>query len=135
MPRLSVWMLRLSLLALCAAGVHGALLLSQFPPALALAGRLRAVHIELMLFGWMVQFVLGVAYWILPRHPAPPERGSPALGWTAFGLFQTGLTVAVAGAAAPSGGVLAPAGQLLVVAALLLFVRLLAPRIKPFGSS
>ena len=135
MPRLSVWMLRLSLLALFTGGLAGALVLGGFPPALVLAGRFRAMHLELMLFGWLVQFVLGVAYWILPRHAAGSERGSVALGWTAFGLFQAGIGLALIGEGGPAAEILVPAGRVLLVGAILLFVGLFVPRIKPFGTT
>jgi cbb3-type cytochrome oxidase subunit 1 len=134
MPRLSAWMVRLSLVALVAGATIGALLLGGIPAAVRQAGALRAVHITLMLFGWLVQFVLGVAYWILPRQAVAPERGPVSLAWLAFGTFQAGVGLVLVGAAAPSVGVLAPAGQLLLAGATLLFLVLLVPRIKPFGS-
>lgn len=134
MPRLSVWMVRLSLVALVAGAVIGALLLGGMPAAVRQAGALRAVHIALMLFGGLVQFVLGVAYWILPRAPVPPERGSVSLGWLAFGVFQAGIGLVVLGAAAPSLQAIGTAGQLLLAGATLLLLRLLVPRVKPFGN-
>lgn len=33
-------------------------------------------HIEIMIFGWIIQFTLGVAYWILPRFLEDKGRGS-----------------------------------------------------------
>ncbi|MDZ7805562.1 MAG: hypothetical protein U5K71_00430 [Gracilimonas sp.] len=36
-------------------------------------------HIEIMIFGWIIQFTLGVAYWILPRFLEDKGRGSVSL--------------------------------------------------------
>jgi cbb3-type cytochrome oxidase subunit 1 len=127
-------MIRLSLVALVAGTTVGALLLGGMPAAVRQAGALRAVHITLMLFGWLVQFVLGVAYWILPRQVVEPERGPVSLAWLAFGMFQAGVGLVMLGAAAPSVRALAPGGQLLLTGAILLFLLLLLPRIKPFAS-
>jgi heme/copper-type cytochrome/quinol oxidase subunit 1 len=134
MPRLSMWMVRLSLVALLAGAVVGAFLLSGLPGAARCLIQLRGLHLDLMLFGWLIQFVLGVAYWILPRYAARPERGPEAVAWTAFGIFQTGMALAAAGASTPSLQAVAPAGRLLLTAATLLFTILLFPRIKPFGA-
>ena len=134
MPRLSVWMLRLSLLALLAGAAVGALLLSGVAGPARHSTQLRDLHLKLMLFGWLIQFVLGVAYWILPRYGSLPERGSARLAWTAFGLFQAGMVVSAAGVADPSLKTVAPAGRLLLAGATLMFVVQLLPRIKPFGT-
>jgi heme/copper-type cytochrome/quinol oxidase subunit 1 len=133
MPRLSTWMLRLSLAALLAGATLGALLLAGLPASAPQAGALRAAHIILMLFGWLIQFVVAVGYWILPRYPAAPERGSAALGWIAFGLFQAGLGLALAGSLTSSLRPFAAAGQLLLAGATMVFLLLLVPRVKPFG--
>ena len=134
MPRLSVWMLRLSLLALLAGAAVGALLLSGLAGPARHTLQLRDLHLTLMLFGWLVQFVLGVAYWILPRYASLPERGSARLAWTTFGLFEAGMVLSAAGVADPSQQTLAPAGRLLLVGATLMFAVMLFPRIKPFGT-
>ena len=136
MPRLSAWMIRSSLFALLLGSAAGALLLSRAAPArsLALTPQLRAMHLDLILFGWLVQFVLGVAHWILPRYAIRPERGPALPAWTAFGLFQGGLVLCLVGAAAPALHALAPAGRILLTGGALLFLFLLFPRVKPFGN-
>jgi heme/copper-type cytochrome/quinol oxidase subunit 1 len=134
MPRLSALMIRLSLVSLLLGSTVGALLLGQYPPAVSRMPQLRGLHRDLMLFGWLVQFVLGVAYWILPRHASRPERGPRALAATGVALFQGGLVLALLGSTAPALYAFAPAGRLLLAGASLLFAFLLLPRIKPFGS-
>lgn len=41
------------------------------------------IHIEVLIIGWIIQFTLGTAYWILPRHVEGPPRGNDRL---AFGI-------------------------------------------------
>lgn len=134
MPRLSVWMLRTALLALLVGSALGALLLATEPRYDVTRAALREVHLTLLLFGWLVQFVLGVAYWMLPRHSRAPERGPGWAGWTAYGAFVSGLGLALAGLWFPQNGV-APAGRLLLAGATFAFIILLWGRAKPFGNA
>jgi hypothetical protein len=62
MPRTSVWLLRLALGSLLAGAASGGWLLGYEPWSSAWLPRLRAAHVHLMLFGWLVPFVLGTAY-------------------------------------------------------------------------
>ncbi len=133
MPRLSVWMLRTALLALLAGSALGAWLLATEPGYDTARAAFRELHLTLLLFGWLVQFVLGVAYWMLPRYANAPDRGPPWAGWTAYALFLAGLGLGVLGLPLPSHG-LAPAGRLLLAGATLAFVVLLWGRAKPFGT-
>lgn len=76
MPSLSVHMLRLSLLWLILAFASGSLLLLN--KAFGLHPSLWALlplHMEMALFGWILQFVLGTAYWMFPRFLDRPRRG------------------------------------------------------------
>ena len=69
MPTLSRVAVRLALVSLVLGAAIGAALLA----APTLGGqppwRLLPLHVELLLFGWLVQLTMGVAYWILPRTP------------------------------------------------------------------
>jgi cbb3-type cytochrome oxidase subunit 1 len=68
MPGLSVWCIRTAMLYLVFGFLIGSLMLAA--PALHLPSsvmRLRPLHTELLLIGWMVQLAFGVAYWIMPR--------------------------------------------------------------------
>jgi hypothetical protein len=131
MPTLSVWMLRSSLLALVAGSTLGALRLGDLLPMGAHAGQWRAAHLDLMLFGWLVQFVLAVGYWILPRHAEGPDRGPKWLAWSAAGAFQAGLVLAVAPAFTPGAATLA--ARVLLVTGALVLAGLLYPRVRPFA--
>ncbi len=132
MPRLSVWLMRMSLVALVLGGGLGACLLAAEPWGSPWVVRLRLAHVHLMLFGWLLPFVLGTAYWMLPKHAAGEPRGSPGAGWMAGSLVIGGALTGAIGALTGSPTVqrLGTAG---VVAGGGGFIALLWPRIKAFG--
>jgi hypothetical protein len=49
------------------------------------------VHIELMIFGWIIQFTLGVAYWILPRYLEGGSRGNHVLTYAMVCAINLGI--------------------------------------------
>jgi hypothetical protein len=93
MPRVSVWFVRAALVYLGAGFTLGALLLTEkglgFSPGL---WRWLPVHFELLLVGWFVQLVMGVAYWIFPRFGmSQAARGREELAWLALALLNAGV--------------------------------------------
>jgi len=132
MPRISVWLLRMSLFALLTGALLGAWLLGAEPWASPWLPRIRAAHVHLMLFGWLMPFVLGTAYWILPRHAQREERGSVPLANGATWLIAAGILLGPCGALAGSG-IVAGGGLACTIAGGGLFLRLLWPRVKAFG--
>jgi heme/copper-type cytochrome/quinol oxidase subunit 1 len=109
----------------------GALLLMQkawpfFPSIWALL----PAHIELLLFGWLLQMVLGIAYWIFPRLRIAPKRGPEWLAWLALWALNAGLLCVAVAPLWPSG--LLPAlGRGLEVLAVVALVSAILPRVKP----
>jgi hypothetical protein len=143
MPRLSCWFVRASLIHLSVGAVFGGLILSAkgFPVSMNWAWLLLAVHIQVMVGGWLVQLTLGMAYWLLPRLDAQGERGSPGWAWTSFAAINGG----VGGAAllllvrtwwhAPWLDALLVVAALAQIVALLAFARHAWPRIVPVTSA
>jgi hypothetical protein len=87
-------------------------------------------HVDVMLFGWMAQFTMGTAYWMLPKHATGPERGRDlpmALAWIL-------LNLGVLGAALGSSGPVAAAGRVAEFMAVVAFAANAFPRIKAFGA-
>jgi len=85
-------------------------------------------------FGWTVQLVMGVAYWILPRFRTGTERGNAMLPWTTYWLLNLGVPLVALGSApgaAPSVALLRRVLETLATAA---FVAHALPRIKAFGT-
>jgi cbb3-type cytochrome oxidase subunit 1 len=132
-PRVSVWFVRASLVHLMLGITLGALLLAEkgleFGPGL---WRLRPAHVEILLFGWVVQLVLGVAVWIFPRLGlGRTARGGETLQWSAFALLNGAVVVvAVAGATGGSLG-LGLAGRIAELIAVGLLIAGLWRRARP----
>jgi hypothetical protein len=93
MPRVSVWFIRTALAYLVVGFSLGALLLinkaSAFTPGV---WRWLPVHFEVLLLGWFVHLVMGVAYWIFPRFGMRrAARGREDLAWLALALLNVGI--------------------------------------------
>ena len=135
MPRLSTWMIRASLIYLFTGFTFGALLLfHKGIPISAMLWSLLPAHIDFLLFGWTVQLVMGMAFWILPRFSREPRRGNVGLAWLAFALINAGVLLV---GLAPLLG-LSPAASLLSrfaqAAAGLAFAAHAWPRVKAVGT-
>ena len=133
MPRISLRLLRLSLVALLAGAAVGGVLLGAEPLPSAWLPRLRGAHVQLMMFGWLLPFVLGTAYWMLPKHAAGSGRGSEHVANAGTALLQAGVALSASGelAAVPA---LYRLGGVFTLAGAAVFLRLLWPRVKPFGA-
>ncbi|MCO6451815.1 MAG: cbb3-type cytochrome c oxidase subunit I [Caldilineales bacterium] len=134
MPRLSVAFVRAAMLYLLAGFTFGALMLANkglaFYPTL---WRLRPLHIEFLIFGWTLQLIMGVAFWILPRWQ--DRRGNERIAWLSWLLLNLGILMAVVATIAPD---FAPAlqlsGRICETAGVLAFALHAWPRIKPLGA-
>lgn len=120
MPRASCWFIRSAFLYLLLGFSLGALLLfykgTGFLPKV---WRLLPAHAELLLMAWVVQFAMGVGYWILPRPRG--RRGGEVLVWAVFATFNAGVWLVAMGQVV--GARLLPwVGRLAELAAVALFV-------------
>ncbi len=133
MPRASVWLIRLALLYLVAGGGVGALMLAgKAGGPMAWTLLLRPAHQDLLIAGWMLQLVFGVAFWILPRLPERDRaEGTPRLVVSAVLLNAGALAAAAGGVAAHP--VLTAWGRAAQLAAALLFATLAWRRIRRYG--
>ncbi|MEX0685523.1 MAG: cbb3-type cytochrome c oxidase subunit I [Balneolales bacterium] len=96
MPTLSIFFIRASLIYFLIGITIGAILLAEKGlSTYSSIWVLRSAHIELALFGWIIQLVMGTAYWILPRHPEGPPRGNQYVAWLAFILLNSGIILGV----------------------------------------
>ena len=118
MPRLARWAVRLALLYLAAGATLGAASLLQKARGEPLDPRWTALHAELLLLGWVAQFVFGVAFWILPRFLATRPRGHTAPAAAALACLNAGLLLAALDAARPAPALALAARTLELVAAL-----------------
>ena len=125
MPRVSAWFIRASLFHLVAGFSIGALMLVSKGLSIVMGvWALRAVHIEMLLVGWIIQLVMGVAVWIFPRMGLrrAPSR-SVVSAWLAFALLNGGVLLVSLGPFA--------LGRLLEVAAAASFAVHLWGRVAP----
>jgi hypothetical protein len=141
-PRLSVLLVRASLLHLVAGFTWGGLiLLAKGGVPLVWSWRLLPAHIELLILGWMAQLAMGVAFWILPRFaPAAPgqravrPRGDERPAWAAYVLLNAGVVLTAGAAVLALPAALQLAGRVAVALAVIAFARHAWPRVKAFGS-
>lgn len=92
MPPLSILFVRASFIYLLIGFAAGAALsLQRGMPFQQAIWKLWSVHVEFLVFGWMVQLAMGVAFWILPRFFAGPPRGNERPMWAAFYLLNLGV--------------------------------------------
>ncbi len=133
MPKLSVWLVRASLIHMGIGFLFGSLILyHKGIPIDPWTWKLLNPHIELMIFGWTMQFVMGIAFWILPRFTGEGRYGKPYLGWWSFGLVNSGIVFTASGTWLTLD-LLSFAGRLCTLSAVCLFVILIWPRVKPLG--
>lgn len=132
MPRLSCWFIRSALFHLALGFTFGGLLLFHkgipLHPAL---WRLLPAHIEFVLFGWTVQLVMGVGFWIFPRFRR--SRGNVTPAWLAFWLLNAGVWLAGIGPALGAPAIVLLLGRLAEAIAVAAFAMHAWPRIKPPG--
>ncbi|HEX7069762.1 MAG TPA: hypothetical protein VF190_03105 [Rhodothermales bacterium] len=129
MPAVSTLLVRLAFAYLLAGSTIGAaLLIGKALTIWPWLWSLRPLHIEFLLFGWMVQLAFGVGSWILPRtaerYDLRPLVG--ALVLVNLGVWLSGVAAAQAWHAALL------AGRILEMAAMAAFGWHIWPRIRPF---
>lgn len=134
MPKLSVYFVRAALVHMGIGFLFGSLILHHKGiPLYGWTWKLLTPHIELMIFGWTLQFVMGIAFWILPRFSHEPRYGRVGLGWCSFWVFNVGVAVAAIG-----GWFMADValllGRLAMLLAMLFFAVMIWPRVKPLAN-
>lgn len=133
MPAVSRWMIKLSFIYLLAGMLLGALIFIQKAYTLhPVVWSFLPVHIEFLLFGWIVQFTLGTAYWILPRHLTGPPRGSKLPATAMVLLLNAGILVIAAGSLQSGTELLGIIGRLVQLMAVALFAWLMWTRITTY---
>ena len=98
MPDLSVWFIRTAFVHFSIGITAGTLIFLN--KSFLIDHRLWTflpVHIELLLAGWILNLVMGVAYWILPRLQEGSLRGNEKIVWTAFILLNAGVLITAFG--------------------------------------
>lgn len=133
-------MVRAALCWLVAGAVVGGLMLLDGMLPGALVAWFAPSHAHMLFVGWFLQFVIGVAYWLLPRKrtPAQPLGYDERLGMLATLALNAGLLLRVGAEPIERMGQGSAWTQmtlglvaLLQVAAIVIFATQLWPRIGP----
>ena len=133
MPRLSVYFVRASLVYLVLGFTFGGLLLANKGMMISpFIWALLPVHIEFTFIGWMVQLVIGIAFWILPRFSTNTPRGNERWSWGTLILLNAGILCIVLQSLFGLQW-FSFAGRILEVLALAAFVIGNWKRVKPIG--
>ncbi len=133
MPDVSRFMIRAALLWLLAGGVTGAVLLAEKGiPLWAGAWILLPMHINTVIFGWMIQFVLGVAYWMLPKYREEPLRGPVAPARFVCLGFNAGLVLTFPGHLGLFPVLFLGTGYALIFASVVVMAILVYPRVLTY---
>jgi hypothetical protein len=80
---------------------------------------LQPVYLHLFMVGWVLQLIIGAAYWMFPKQSREQPRGSERLGWMVFITLNLGLLLRAVGEPLVASFPEMRAGWLLVVSAAL----------------
>jgi hypothetical protein len=94
MPVIVRWYLRTALVMFVLALLVGVLqnlsgMLSFLPPGLT------PVYFHMLMVGWVTQFILGVAIWMLPKYSMEKPRANEIFSWATYILLNIGLLVRI----------------------------------------
>jgi hypothetical protein len=92
MPFIVRWYLRTALVMFLLAFAVG-ILQALGTPLPALPAGLAPVYIHLLVVGWITQFIMGIAIWMLPKYSQEKPRGIESLSWAAYFALNIGLLV------------------------------------------
>jgi heme/copper-type cytochrome/quinol oxidase subunit 1 len=127
-------MIRLSIYYLVQGFTLGALMLiNKGLPIIPWAWQLLSLHIESVLFGWTMQFVMGMAYWILPRFARGETRGKESFFLLAFVLLNIGIWLVGIADLFSISDWLKVAGRVMELSGIIAFASQAWRRVKPLG--
>jgi hypothetical protein len=131
MPRFTFWAVRLSLIYLLLGFSLGALLLANKGILIAAwIWKLLPLHIEFLLFGFISQLVMGIAFWILPRFSGG-SRGNEKNYWVSIIFMNLGVWMVGGEGGFGQPGWLLLVGRVFEGIAALLFILNSWLRVKP----
>jgi len=135
MPKISRLMIRFSyaflFLGIC---LGAAMLIHKAYPLHHTLWRLLPIHIEMLIFGWIIQFTLGTAYWILPRFLKAPQRGPTVPAYLMVVSLNSGILLTITGHIIGTGVPVQLVGRSLELVAVILFISLHWGRIITYRS-
>lgn len=128
MPRTTIYSLRLALMWFVIGITLGAVMMIDIGVGFyGVSSKLLHTHLHVMLFGWLVQTIFAVAYWMLPRFGR--ERPRAALAIASIGSVNAASLVSLALPWMHVHGLV----TILEIASFLAFATHAWPRVKAFG--
>lgn len=91
------------------------------------------IHIEMLIFGWIIQITMGTAYWILPRYLKGSSRGNSQLARLMVVLLNAGIVVVIVDRLTNLVPRLSLLGRIFEVSAVILFITLHWQRIVTYN--
>ncbi len=132
-PKPTIWMIRLSLIYfLISASTGGLLLAHKAIDIHPMLWGFLPVHYELATWGWLVQFVIGTAYWIFPKKLEGEWRGPLAPAWGMVFMFNAGLLILATSTFFPDMSWNPVAGRSLIAVSILIFATLIWQRVVTY---
>ncbi|MDH5510852.1 MAG: cbb3-type cytochrome c oxidase subunit I [Nitrospinota bacterium] len=140
MYTLARWYIKTALLFFVAGLLTGAWIMVEMAmgPSRALAPLISA-HTHLLLYGFVIILIMGVAYWMFPRPGKEDLRYSPRTAQINYGLATAGTIIRTVGEFLDYysiSGAFAPTviGSLCQIAAGIIFAWNIWSRVRPIGS-
>ena len=92
MPTLTRWFLKTAMLYfLVGFGLGGVLLIALGWKHQHILSVLQPVSWHLLMVGWLMQYIVGVAYWMFPAFAKDQSQRHETLGWLTYGALNLGL--------------------------------------------
>lgn len=94
MPKLSIYFIKTAFIYFIVGTILGSIILINkaynFNPFIWI---LLPIHIEILFVGWFLQFILGVAYWIMPKYFSNNSYGNENIIKISYILINLGLII------------------------------------------
>ena len=95
MPLLTRYFLKTAMLYFVASSCLGGYLLIAVGLQRSVPLVLQPVYWHMLLVGWLMQLIFGVAYWMFPPFAKGQPHRRPALAWLTYGALNVGLLLRV----------------------------------------
>lgn len=96
MPIVSRIMIRCSLCYFFLGTLLGAFMLLNKVVSINLeVWKILPIHIEMMIFGWIIQFTVGTGYWMLPRLVIGKPRGNETFAYLIPLVLNLGIIIII----------------------------------------
>ena len=95
MPLLTRCFLKTAMLCFVASSCLGGYLLVAVGLQYATSPVWQPVYWHMLLVGWLMQLIFGVAYWMFPPFAKSRPQRSPALAWFTYAALNGGLLLRV----------------------------------------